>query len=230
MLTMFFFSTTELMLLIPAMLFALYAQYKVKNTFKRFKTVISANGMTGFQVAKNILQNNGIYDVEIERTPGALTDHYDPKSKTLRLSNEIYNSKSVAALGIAAHEVGHAIQHNIGYTPLQLRHGLFPVANIGSNLAFPLFIIGLFMRSGILMDIGIWFFAGAVLFQIITLPVEFNASSRAIIQLERGSFLIGNEIDSARKVLNAAALTYVAATAVAIMHLIRLVILRGTRD
>lgn len=227
---MFFFSTTELMLLIPAMLFALYAQYKVKNTFKRFKTVISANGMTGFQVAKNILQNNGIYDVEIERTPGALTDHYDPKSKTLRLSNEIYNSKSVAALGIAAHEVGHAIQHNIGYTPLQLRHGLFPVANIGSNLAFPLFIIGLFMRSGILMDIGIWFFAGAVLFQIITLPVEFNASSRAIIQLERGSFLIGNEIDSARKVLNAAALTYVAATAVAIMHLIRLVILRGTRD
>ncbi len=227
---MFFFSPIELMLLIPAILFTLYAQYKVKSTYVKYRKIRSTRGLTGAQVAMDILRQNGVYDVEVERTPGELTDHYDPRSKTLRLSDEIYNSNSVAALGIAAHEAGHAIQHHVGYAPLQWRHGLFPVANLGSNLAIPLFIIGLFMRSGFLMDIGIWFFAGAVLFQLITLPVEFNASSRAMQQLQTAGYLQGGEVVAARKVLNAAALTYVAAAAVAVMHLIRLLILRDARD
>ena len=225
-----FFSTTDLMLIIPAMILALYAQYKVKSTYKHFSAIASARGMTGAQVSLNILRNNNIYDVEIEQTEGMLSDHYDPRNKTLRLSSDIYNSSSVAALGVAAHEAGHAIQHNTGYAPLKIRHGIFPVANIGSRLAIPLFIIGLFMGSGMLMDVGIWFFAGAVLFQVVTLPVEFNASNRALYQLESGGYLSRNEIGSARKVLNAAALTYVAATAVAVMHLIRLLILRGDSE
>ena len=225
-----FFSFTDLMLLIPAMLLALYAQYRVKSTYNRFSKIRSSRGMTGAQVASNILRSNNIYDVEIEETGGMLSDHYDPRNKVLRLSEGIYNSTSIAALGIAAHEAGHAIQHNVGYAPLQIRHNIFPVVNIGSNLAIPLFIIGLFMRSGILMDVGIIFFAGAVVFQVVTLPVEFNASSRAIFQLESGAYLNRDELGSARKVLNAAALTYIAATAVAVMHLIRLLILRGDRD
>ncbi|MBN2012405.1 zinc metallopeptidase [candidate division KSB1 bacterium] len=227
---MFYFSPIEIMLLVPAFLFAMYAQFKVRNTYEKYRNVPSVKGMTGAQVATQILRSNNIYDVDVEQTPGQLSDHYDPRSKTLRLSDEIYSSSSVAALGIAAHEAGHAIQHNTGYAPLQWRHGLFPVASLGSNLALPLFIIGLFMRSGILMDIGIWFFAGAVIFQLVTLPVEFNASSRALVQLENGGLLNGNEISSARNVLNAAALTYVAAAAVALMHLIRLLVLRSARD
>ncbi|MBD3291122.1 peptidase [candidate division KSB1 bacterium] len=222
-----FFTLADLMLLIPAMIFAMYAQYKVKSTFKKYNQVPSSRGMTGAQVANNVLRNNNISDVEIEETEGSLTDHYDPRSKTLRLSESIYGSSSIAALGVAAHEAGHAIQHNIGYSPLKFRHSLFPVANIGSNLAIPLFIVGLFMNSGMLMDIGIWLFAGAVAFTVITLPVEFNASKRAMSQLETGGFLTGGELSSARKVLNAAALTYVASTAVAVMHLVRLLILRG---
>ena len=225
-----FFSFTDLMLLIPAMLFALYAQFKVKSTYNHFSKIRSARAMTGAQVALSIMRTNNIYDVEIEETEGLLSDHYDPKNKVLRLSHGIYNSSSIAALGIAAHETGHAIQHNVEYAPLRIRHGIFPVANLGSKLALPLFIVGLFMNSGILMDIGIWFFAGTVFFQVVTLPVEFNASSRALYQLNTGGYLNRDEIGSARKVLNAAALTYVAATAVAVMHLIRLLILRGDRD
>mgnify|MGYP006291110543 CR=1 FL=1 len=225
-----FFTLTDLMLLIPAMVFAMYAQYKVKSTFKKYNEVPSSRGMTGAQVATNVLRNNNIYDVEVEETEGSLTDHYDPTSKKLRLSESIYGSSSIAALGVAAHEAGHAIQHNTGYSPLKMRHSFYPVANIGSNLAIPLFIVGLFMNSGILMDVGIWLFAGAVAFTVITLPVEFNASKRAMLQLESGGYLAGQELSSARKVLNAAALTYVASTAVAVMHLIRLLILRGDSE
>jgi len=225
-----FFSFTDLMLLVPAMLFALYAQFKVKRTFEHFSQVPSAKRITGSQVASMVLRHNNIHDVNIEETSGMLSDHYDPVSKKLRLSSEIFNSTSIAALGVAAHEAGHAIQHKIGYSALKIRHSIFPVANIGSSLAIPLFIIGLFMNSGFLMDIGIWFFVGAVAFQIITLPVEFDASKRAIYQLETGGYLTREEIPAARKVLNAAALTYIAATAVAVMHLIRLLILRGDRD
>jgi len=224
------FSLTDLMLLVPAMILAIYAQQKVKSTYAKYAKVRAQAGLSGAQVAQNILRSNNIHDVEIEETPGQLSDHYDPRTKTLRLSTDIYHNSSISALGIAAHEAGHAIQHHVDYTPLRVRHGLFPMVNIGSNMAIPLFILGLFMNFGILMDIGIWLFAGVVAFQLVTLPVELNASNRAIAQLTTGGYLAGEEIRSARKVLNAAALTYIAATAVAVMHLIRLIILRGSRD
>lgn len=225
-----FFSPTELVLIIVGGIITLWAQMRVKRTFAKFNQVRSRSGVTGAQVARDILRSNNVDDVEVEETAGTLTDHYDPKAKKLRLSSDIYRSSSVAALGVAAHEAGHALQHHIGYAPLHVRNGIFPVANIGSQVAFPLFIAGFFFRSGFMMDIGIWLFLGAVIFQLITLPVEFNASGRALVQLESGSYLTRDEIGSARKVLSAAALTYVAATAVAIMHLVRLLILRGSSD
>ncbi len=226
------FSMTDLMLLIPAFLLAMYAQMKVKKTYAQYNKVKSRSGLTGAQVARNILRQNNVTDVDVEEIGGTLSDHYDPRAKKLRLSSDIFHSSSVAALGIAAHEVGHAIQHKVHYAPLHFRNGLFPVANIGSQLAMPLFIGGLFFQRsmGFLMDVGIILFVGAVLFQVITLPVEFNASSRALHQLESGGYLSRDEIRPARKVLSAAALTYVAATAVAIMHLVRLLLIRGIGD
>lgn len=229
---MLFFSPYDF-LLIPGIILALYAQYKVKNTYAKFRKVRAARGITGAEVAKDILRSNNIYDVEVVETGGTLSDHYDPRSKTLRLSSDIYRSQSIAALGIAAHEAGHAAQHANSYLPLQLRHSIFPVASIGSNLAMPFFLIGfLFSASGlsVLMDIGILLFSGAVLFQVITLPVEFNASKRALLQLESGGYLRGDELGAARQVLSAAALTYVAATAAAFLTLLRLILLRGARD
>ncbi len=225
-----FFSPTELILIVVGGVITLWAQMKVKSTFAKFNQVRSQSGVTGAQVARNILRSNAVNDVEIEETAGTLTDHYDPKAKKLRLSRDIFQSSSVAALGVAAHEAGHALQHHVSYAPLNVRNGIFPVANLGSQLAFPLFIAGFFFRSGFMMDIGIWLFIGAVVFQLITLPVEFNASRRALVQLESGSYLTRDEIGGAQKVLSAAALTYVAATAVALMHLVRLLILRGSSD
>lgn len=225
-----FFSPTELFFIIIGSIITLWAQMKVKSTFAQYNRVRSQGGMTGAQVAQDILRSNNVYDVDVEETGGVLSDHYDPRVKKLRLSSEIYRSSSVAALGVAAHEAGHAIQHHAGYAPLHIRNGIFPIANFGSQLAFPLFIIGFLFRSGFMMDIGIWLFLGAVIFQLITLPVEFNASGRALVQLESGGYLVRDEISAARKVLNAAALTYVAATAVAVMHLVRLLILRGASD
>lgn len=225
-----FLSSTDIMLLIIGFVITMYAQMKVKSTFAHYSKVRSQKGRTGAQVAKGILVDNHVNDVEIEETRGKLSDHYDPIKKKLRLSSEIYSSTSVAALGVAAHEAGHAIQHKVGYAPLNIRHGLFPIANFGSNLAMPLFVIGLLFRSGFMMDIGIFLFLGAVVFQIVTLPVEFNASKRALYQLESGGYLERDEIGAARKVLSAAALTYVAATAVAVMHLIRLLLLRSVGD
>lgn len=225
-----FFSPTELILIIVGSIITLWAQMRVKTTFAHYNKIRSRTGRTAAQVARDILRSNQVYDVEVEETSGTLTDHYDPKSKKLRLSTDIYRSASVAALGVAAHEAGHAIQHHAGYAPLHFRNGIFPVAHLGSQLAFPLFLAGFFFRSGFMMDIGIWLFLGAVIFQLITLPVEFNASSRALIQLESGGYLERDEIGAARKVLSAAALTYVAATAVAVMHLVRLLILRGASD
>jgi len=226
------FSLTDIMLLGIGFIITMYAQTKVKSTFARYSKVRSRGGLTGAQVAKKILSTNSIYDVEIEESRGLLSDHYDPIKKKLRLSNEIYNSTSVAALGVAAHEAGHAIQHKVAYAPLNIRHGLFPIANLGSSLAMPLFIIGLFFQRGMgfLMDIGIYLFLGAVVFQLVTLPVEFNASRRALHQLETGGYLARDEIGSAKRVLSAAALTYVAAAAVAIMHLVRLLLIRGAVD
>jgi Zn-dependent membrane protease YugP len=224
------FSPLELVLIIVGGIITLWAQLRVKSTFAKYNNVRARNGITGAQVARDILRTNHVDDVDVEETGGSLTDHYDPKAKKLRLSTDIFRSSSVAALGVAAHEAGHALQHHAGYAPLHVRNGIYPVANLGSQIAFPLFIGGFFFRSGFMMDIGIWLFLGAVIFQLITLPVEFNASSRAVVLLESHGYLGRDEIVGAKKVLNAAALTYVAATAVAIMHLIRLLILRGSSD
>ena len=223
-----FFDST-MVLLIPCIILALYAQSKVKRTYKKFSQVASAAGISGAETARRLLRENNVVDVSVEEVGGVLNDHYDPRDKTVRLSSEIFRGHHLAGLAVAAHEVGHAIQHANGYFALNVRHAFLPIANIGSTAAFPLFMIGFFFGGGatILMDIGIAFFAAVVAFQIITLPVEFNASSRAMAQLVDGNYLAPQEGVLAKKVLNAAALTYVAATAVSLMHLVRLIILRG---
>ena len=222
----FFFSTMDLVLLVPAILFSLWAQWKVKSTYEKYSKVRSQLGWTGRQVASELLSRNAISGVNVERSQGVLSDYYDPTKKEVRLSEGNYDHDSIAALSVAAHEVGHAIQHKIAYAPLNFRTRLFPVANIGSTLAMPLAFLGIFMRMPFLLDIGIVLFAGAVVFQLITLPVEFDASSRALKNLKAGGFLGPDEMTAARKVLTAAALTYVAATAVAVIHLVRLLLIR----
>ena len=223
----FFIFDSTMLLLIPAIALAIWAQVRVKSAFKKYSQIRSSQGYTGVKVAEYLLQQNGVTDVQVESVEGTLSDHYDPRSKKVRLSVDNYKGSSLAALAVAAHEVGHAIQHYKGYTPLQIRHSILPVTNIGSWAAFPLFFIGFFFQYPMLMDIGILFFTGVVLFHFVTLPVEFNASSRAISILESNGMLVGSEVAGAKKVLNAAALTYVAATAVSLIHLIRLIILRG---
>ena len=224
---MFFFHPLDIVLLLPAIVFTLYAQYKVKSTFAKMSQVRSASGISGAEVAQKMLHQNGIYDVEVEETSGHLSDHYDPIRKKLLLSTKVFRSNSLAALGVAAHETGHAIQHKNAYFPLQIRQGIFPIARFGSSLAIPLFIAGILLSIPFLQTVGIYFFVGAVAFSIITLPVEFNASKRALAQLSSGGYLRTNEIEGARKVLNAAAMTYVAAAAVAVLQLIRLLLIRG---
>lgn len=226
----FFFYDPTFLLLIPAIGLALWAQYRIKSTYEKYSKVPSGSGLTGGDVAARLLSENGLGDVEIEEVEGKLTDHYDPRTKVLRLSKSISRSKSVAAIGVAAHEVGHAIQHKTAYSAFQIRQGIFPVANLGSTMAFPLFFIGFLFTSPALMDVGILLFTGALLFQVVTLPVEFNASSKALAMLRNRGYLIESETDQARKVLQAAALTYVAATAVAAIHLLRMFLLRGARD
>ncbi len=228
---MFFWDYT-IFLLIPPLILALYAQQKVKSTYRHYSTKLASSRISASRVAQEILNSSGASDVRIEQAAGQLTDHYDPRKKVLRLSQGVYGSPSLAALGIAAHEAGHAIQHHSGYAPLHLRNAIYPVANLGSSLAFPLFFIGfLFSRQGpsLLMDIGILLFAGAVVFSLLTLPVEFNASRRAMGLLRDGGYLREEELQGARKVLSAAALTYVAATAMAAVQLLRLFLLRGSR-
>lgn len=223
---MFFWDPT-MILLLPALILAIYAQTKVKSTYAKYSRIKNFRGMSGYQAAMEILRINGIHDVEVEETEGMLSDHYDPRVKKVRLSSANYRGTSLAAVAVAAHECGHVIQHHTGYFPLQLRHSILPVTNLGSWLAFPLFLLGFFLRTPFLMDLGILFYAAVVAFHVVTLPVEFNASSRALVQLQSHGFLAQEEIDGARKVLNAAALTYVAATAMALMQLIRLLIIRG---
>jgi hypothetical protein len=223
---MFFFTPMDLVLLLPALAFSLYAQYKVKSTFSKMSRVSSSSGLTGKRVAEGLLNKNGIDDVQVEQVDGRLSDHYDPISKKLRLSSDVYNSNSLAALGVAAHETGHAIQHRVAYLPLKIRHAIFPVVRFGSSLWMPLFIGGLIFSIPKLIDIGIILFAGAVVFQIVTLPVEFNASKRALAQLETSGYISSREIGGAKKVLDAAAMTYIAATAMAVLQLIRLFLLR----
>ena len=228
-----YFGDTTFFLLIPAIILALYAQARVKGTYARYSRIMAQSGLTGAEAARSLLNSGGAGDVPVERIAGQLTDNYDPRKKVLRLSEGVYDGRSLAALGIAAHETGHALQHHDHYAPLQFRNGFFPVANIGSTLAFPLFFIGLLTSSrgpSVLMDIGILLFTAAVLFSVVTLPVEFNASKRAVHILETQGLLNGQEIAGARKVLSAAALTYVAATAMAILQLVRLLMIRGSRD
>lgn len=207
------------------------AQGNVSSTFNRYSKIANSRGYTGADVAKMLLQQNGIYDVQVEHIKGNLTDHYDPIKKVLRLSDAVYGSRSIAALGVAAHETGHAVQHAKGYVPLKIRSAIFPVVSFSSKVAMPLFIIGLLLGGLInsynLALIGAILFAVVVAFQIITLPVEFNASSRALKMLEDYNYLEHNEVSGARKVLSAAALTYVAAAAASLVQLLRLLSIIG---
>lgn len=228
-----FFDPTML-IIIPAAILSFYAQSKVSSTFNKYSRVASVKGYTGADVARQLLSMAGINDVSVEHIRGNLTDHYDPAHKVLRLSDSVYGSRSVAALGVAAHETGHAIQHNVGYVPLAFRSAIFPLVNISSKLSSPLIMIGLifgFMKgSNFLLLAGIFLFSAVVLFQFVTLPVEFNASSRAIKLLEEHSFLTPQEIKPAKKVLSAAALTYVAAAAVALSNILRLLLIFSRRN
>ena len=217
-------------LLIPAILLTLYAQGKVTRAYRAFSGVANRRGITGAQAARRILDANGLSNVRIEMTGGTLTDHYDPRTKTVSLSEDIYGRNSLAAVGVAAHECGHAIQDAINYAPLNIRSAIVPAANIGSQLSWPLFIAGLIFSIDPLVTLGIVLFSLAVLFQLVTLPVEINASSRALKMLESTGILGADEKKGARKVLTAAALTYVAALAASILQLLRLIILAGGRD
>ncbi len=221
------------LLLIPAIIFTFYAQFKVQSTFNKYQDVRAVSGRTGAQVAREILDRSNLYDVPVELTPGTLSDHYDPRSRVLRLSPEVYHGRSLAAYGVAAHETGHAIQHSESYVPLTLRNSIFPVASLGSNLGFFLFFIGIIFGGGntFLLDLGIILFTFFVAFTVLTLPVEYNASNRALAILGSSGYLMqGEEIGGAKKVLNAAALTYVASAATAIFQLLRMLFIRGSRD
>ncbi len=224
-----FFYDWTWMLLIPALLVSLWAQMRVSSTFSKYSKVRSGAGVSAAQMAERILHGEDIHDVAIERVRGNLTDHYDPQHLVLRLSDSTANSDSVAALGVAAHEVGHVLQHRDGYRPLMLRTAAVPVVNISSNLSWPLFILGLILSWDPLINVGIALFSLAVLFALITLPVEFNASKRAIAALESGGYLQGEGLAGAKKVLSAAAMTYVASAFMAIMQLLRLLALSGSR-
>ena len=225
------FDWTYLLVLAGA-IFSMIASAKVNSTFQKYAKVRSMSGMTGAQVARRILDRNGLTDIPVEHVSGNLSDHYDPTRKVLRLSDSTYNSPSVAAIGVAAHECGHAIQHKVGYGPLKLRTMIVPAANVGSRLGMPIILLGLFFGGGgsFLVNLGIWVFSLAVLFQIVTLPVEFNASDRALVMLEDYGILGQDEKRKAKSVLSAAAMTYVAAAASSIIQLLRLIILFGGRS
>lgn len=211
------------LILIPAILISAWAQFKVSSTFNKYSTVRSINGYTGAQVARILLNDAGLQEVEIQQVPGRLSDHYDPRAKVLRLSSDVYGSTSVSSIGVAAHEVGHAIQDKESYSALVFRNAIVPVVNFSSSLSWILFFIGILLSYSTLVTIGIILFSVVVLFQLVTLPVEFNASSRALKLLEARGILYDKEVDGARKVLSAAALTYVAATLMAVLQLVRLI-------
>ena len=226
----YYFDPTYLLVLIGAVL-CLFAQMRVKSAYHKYAKVPSRTGMTGAQAAQRILNMSGIHDVRIEHVRGELTDHYDPSNKVLRLSDTVYGSASIAAIGVAAHECGHAIQDDRSYAPLRLRNSLVPVANFGTQAAWPIILVGLvFAGSSFLVNLGILLFSLGVLFQLITLPVEFDASGRAIRILSDSGMLYEEEVKQTKKVLGAAAMTYVAAAAASILSLLRLLILFGGRD
>lgn len=219
---------TYIFLVLPAVIFALWAQFNVKSTFSKYSRIASRSGMTGFDSARRILDANGLGDVRIAHVSGDLTDHYNPTDNTIYLSDSVYGSNSAAAIGVAAHEAGHAVQHATGYTPIKIRSAIIPITNIGSNLAMPLIILGIILSFPTLAYIGVAAFGLSTLFQLVTLPVEFDASGRALKALE-GS-LDGDDLASARNVLRAAALTYVAALAVSLVNLLRLLIIVAGND
>lgn len=226
----YYFDPTYILVLIGAVL-SIIASARVNSTFSKYARVRSMSGMTGAQTAEAILRSRGIHDVRVEHIRGNLTDHYDPTKKVVRLSDSVYGSTSVAAIGVAAHECGHVMQHHEGYAPLNFRTALVPAANIGSKLGIPIILVGLLLGSNpVLVNIGIWVFSLAVLFQVVTLPVEFDASRRALACIEQYGIVTSDERKKSAKVLKAAAYTYVAAAAASILQLLRLMMLFGRRD
>jgi Zn-dependent membrane protease YugP len=233
-----FWGDTTILVLIPAMIFAFWAQFKVNSTFNKYAKVYNRRGLTGAEAARRVLDANGLHNVTIEHIRGHLTDHYDPRANVIRLSDATYASTSVAAIGVAAHEAGHAVQHAVGYAPIKLRSAIIPLTRFGSFLAMPLFLIGLLMGSGsylgygigtIFMVTGILFFSFSTLFQLVTLPTEFNASARAMKALEDGGLLAADELPAAKATLSAAAMTYVAALATSLASLLRLILIFNNR-
>lgn len=220
------FGLTGLIFLVPLYIYAMFTQFNVKSTFKKYSAVSSYRGSTGAEVARNILDRNGLSQVRVEKVAGSLTDHFDPRSNVIRLSETVYGSQSIAAISVAAHEVGHALQYANGYVPIKWRNAILPVANIGSQALGILIFAAFIFRSSFMIDIGILFYLFAILFHIVTLPVEFNASSRAIVQLTDGYYIDDQEKKFAKKVLGAAAMTYVATAAIAIGELVRLLLYR----
>ncbi len=224
-----YFDVYYLILILPALLLGMWAQAQVTGTFNRYKMVRSARGLTGADVARRILDDNGLQNVRVESIQGNLTDNYDPRTKVVHLSESVYGSSSIAALGVAAHECGHAVQHSTSYAPLTVRNAIIPLTNIGARLSVPLIIAGVIFSTQSLITVGIVGFALVTFFQLITLPVEYNASSRAIATLESGRILDDNELFGAKKVLSAAALTYLAALIMSVAQLLRLILLYGGR-
>ncbi len=219
-----------LLLVVPAFLLALWAQIKVKGTYRKMSAVMNSRRITGSQAAARVLYNYGVTNVRIERTGGYLTDNYDPRTNVIHLSEGVFDSTSVAAVGIACHEAGHAVQHAQNYAPIKVRNAILPVCNIGSTIGLPLAIIGLFMNFGILFYVGLILYSLVALFQLITLPVELNASRRALSVIDETELLQGDEYKGAKKVLTAAALTYIAALAVSLANLLRLLMIRNRRN
>lgn len=223
---MFLYDPTIIML-IPVLLISMYAQYKVKSTFNKYSEISTNVNKTAAEIVRELLVENGVNDIKVKRIEGDLNDHYDPKNKVLNLSQNIYASNSIAAIGVAAHEAGHAIQDAKGYTPLKLRANLVPAASIGSSWGLPMAIIGFFLQTQFLIALGFIMFLGAFIFHLVTLPVEFNASKRALTLLKNNNILNSKELKGAKKVLRAAAFTYVSATLVALVNLVRIAILFG---
>lgn len=223
------FDIYYLILVLPAVIFAMWAQSKVNTTFNKYSRVGARRGITGAMAAQAVLRANGVFGVGIEHVAGNLTDHYDPKTNTIRLSDSVFSSNSVAAIGVAAHEAGHAVQYAENYGPIRIRQAIIPVSQLGSTLSMPMILIGVILNSSTLLDLGIIFFGLAALFQLVTLPVEYNASRRAMFALEQGNMLDGEELKGAKQTLSAAALTYVASLAVALAQFLRLILIFGGR-
>lgn len=230
---MFWYSSdslwTYIVLVLPAVILAMWASANVNSTFKKYSKIQSSSGYTGFDAARRILDANGLHNIRIEHINGELTDHYDPKAGVIRLSDAVYDNNSAAAIGVAAHEAGHAVQHATGYAPLALRNAIIPICNIGSNLAMPLILLGFVLEMFGLCYLGIIAFGASTVFQLVTLPVEFNASKRAMLALEGSGRFSDTDLKNASKTLRAAALTYVAALAVSLANLFRLVIMVNRR-